>query len=265
MPETVFDLIVSVPGSSEARVAVGEVGAVGPWRFHLLDARSAERTERPRCTAPATGRTALVAMLTTETLACPEPPDVDRTTLGFAYMSASEFASELVVVGLEPETVTLATEDGDEVPYGWYGPDPSLALELGQPVMARRYDWDVTGSGFLDVLEVDGEARLAVNFRDGFTLELPDLSVIGVTMELGDPCSFQQGASECTGEPLIARTYPVHLFYEGSNVAVAQVGQTVEAGPYRATLLEASQYPGMFCPDIHVEAWGPFGVTLLRP
>lgn len=263
IPEEVFDVAVVTDAGDRATVGLGESVDVGGWQVRLLDARATEAVSERGCSVPAGGRSALSIARRSSDAICPEPAEVERGTLGLSY-SADESEVVALVDSIEASRVVLLAASGAVIEFGWYGPDPGLVLSPGQEVVVRRYAWSTTMAGFLDVIEAGGRPVLATISSDGFSLELPDLSVLGITLELGDPCEFDQGVAECTGEVLTARRYPVRFYYEGTNVAAAEVGESVPAGPYTATLLEAAQYPGMWCPDIHVEAWGPFGLTLQR-
>jgi hypothetical protein len=228
-----------------------------------LDARSTEPVTEGRCFEPATGVTMLAAVRQPSRRTCPEPPSDVPYPLGLE-ISASETIREFRVGAIEATRVTLVSDEGVETYFNWYGPDPRRALREGERVVARRYDRDVTMGGFLDVIEVADRTALAVISMDDFTLTTPNLSIIDLEVGLGEACVFEDGVVECTGETLYSSRYPVMLTLPDGNSELVTVGETGEVGPWLATVLEATQYPGMFCPEIHVEAWGPFGLTLMQ-
>jgi hypothetical protein len=264
LPLTVHDASVTTDTGARGDVQLGAVVGIGDWQVRLLDSRATEAVSDGGCFVAAAGSFAMTAARGSSRPPCAEPPEVSRDALGLD-ISASETTMPLTVLDVSADQVVLATTEGTEVVFGWYGPDARRALSVGSAVTARRYDATVTGGGFLDVLQARGRVALATIASDDFSLELPDLSAIDLYLELGEACSFDAGVAECTGETLLGQRYPVGV-RPGADAAPveAEVGETVSAGPWLATLVEASQYPGMWCPDVHVEAWGPFGITLMQ-
>lgn len=263
IPETVFNAQITTETGAQETVPLGSTTRVGGWQVRLLDARATEVVEERGCFVPASGTFLMVAAQQLEPRLCPEPPEVARGALGLSF-SASQTGRQLVVDTVGPEQVVLISDEGTEITFGWYGPNPRQAVPEGSVVTARRYDQTTTNRGFLDVLEVDGRVALAVTSSDDFILELPNLDAIGIGLELGEPCTFVEGVAECTGDTLVGQRYPVILTPEGDDPAEVEIGSMISVGPWVATLIEASQYPGMACPDYHVEAWGPFGITLMQ-
>ncbi len=264
LPERTFTADVTVPSGARETLTAGIPATVSGWQVLLVDARVTDAVEEGYCFEPAHGGFLMAATATTATASCPEPPVVVRGSLGL-NISASRTAREFIVDEVTPDSLLLLDAEGHETRFGWYGPDPSLAVPVGAVVMARRYDWDETRGGFLDVIELAGRVALATISNDNFMLELPTLEAIGLDLELGEPCFFDQGVLECTGETLVAQRYPLILTTETGESVEVELGQTGEVGSWVVTPVEASQYPGAGCPDgPHVEAWGPFGLTLMQ-
>lgn len=263
VPEWTYDLDLTTESGARGVVPLGETATVGEWNVANIEARSRELVDQGRCFLPATGQMLLAATRRVVRQPCVEPPDDAPYQLGLTEISASETVRDFRVGEITASEVELISDEGNATPFVWYGSDARRALRSGQRVVARRYDRDTTGGGFLDVIMADDRVALAVIRQDDFVFELPDLSVIDIDLALGDVCEFEQGIDECTGSPLIAQRYGVRVGAEGAETII-EVGETLEVGPWVATLFEASQYPGLWCEDLHAEAWGPFGITLMQ-
>lgn len=263
VPETVHAATITTEAGARATAQVGESVTAGDWEIRLLDARTSEALDRGGCFIEASGVFVVTAARRAARPPCPQPPEV-AVQLGLD-VGAPETSLPLTVQRLHPDRVVLATAEGTEVVFGWHGPDPSRALSVGDAVVGRRYASATTGGGTLDLIEAGGRVALAASETSGFTVHVPDLSVLGLTVELGEPCELGQSVGECTHDPLVAQRYPLLIRAAPGDAAVAvEVGETAAVGPWQATLLEATQYPGLLCPDFHVEAWAPFGLTLMQ-
>jgi len=184
---------------------------------------------------------------------CPEPPAVGM--LGFVPFAAAEFEHPATVTAIADDVVSIEVDGGLDADFYWYGPDPGLVLSVGDPITAKRYSWNVTSAGLLDVILLDGDVALATSVNDGFTIEFPDLSVIGVTLEHAEDCVV--GAN-----PGIQR-YSVTFSADLATSDEIRIGETGEAAGWSATLVEASQYPSEEGPP-EVEAHGAVYITFIR-
>jgi hypothetical protein len=263
VPATVHDVELTTETGARGTLSLGETAAVGDWVVSLVAASSSDAVDQGGCFVAAEGRSLLGAVRQAGRSPCPEPPEADRSRLGLS-VSAAETSRDLRVVDVQEDLVVLVSDEGVEITFGWYGPDPRRSLAPGQMVTARRYPPDVTGSGLLDVLLADGVPVLAAIASDDFVIAVPDLSVIGLDVALGEACALEDGVSECTGETLFAERYPVTVANDRGASVTVEVGETELLGALLVTLLEASQHPGVVCPDFHVEAWGPFGLTVMQ-
>jgi len=184
---------------------------------------------------------------------CPEPPAVGM--LGFVPFAAAEFEHPATVTAIADDVVSIEVDGGMDADFFWYGPDPGLVLSVGDPITAKRYSWEVTSAGLLDAILLEGEVALATSMNDAFTIEFPDLSVIGVTLEHAEDCVV--GAN-----PGIQR-YSVTFSADLATSSEIRIGETGEAAGWRGTLVEASQYPSEEGPP-EVEAHGAVYITFLR-
>jgi hypothetical protein len=173
--------------------------------------------------------------------------------LGWVPFAAAEFEHPATVTAIADDVVSVQIEGGMDADFFWHGPDPGLVLTVGDPVTAKRYSWDVTSAGLLDVILLDGEVALATTMHDAFTIEFPDLSVIGVTLEFSE---------DCVASPGIQR-YSVTFTADLATSDEIRIGETGVAAGWSGTLVEASQYPGEQGPP-QVEAHGAVYITFLH-
>ena len=129
------------------------------------------------------------------------------------------------------------------------------ALQSVAHHLNRDPGWAVTSAGLLDAILLDGQVALATSMNDAFTIEFPDLSVIGVTLEHMEDCVV--GAN-----PGIQR-YSVTFTADLATSDEIRIGETGEAAGWSGTLVEASQYPSEDGPP-EVEARGTVYITFLR-
>jgi hypothetical protein len=191
---------------------------------------------------------------------CPVPAVV-HGQLGFGEQTETD--GPMTVADVSADGVSLTTADGSLVVFGWFGPDPRRALSTGVAVTARRYDLLVMGGGVLDVIETNGRVALAtVSTASDYEIDLPDLSMIGLTVVLGESCDFEMNT--WCGFVERGRQYPVRLTAApGAPEVEVGIGETVEAGPWLATLLEAIYEPRS-CDDPNEDVFAHFDLTLMQ-
>ena len=182
-------------------------------------------------------------------LDCPVPPSVGH--VGFMPPpSVSELSATIDVI--DPDVVRLNVDD-QQVDFDWYGPDANDVLSVGDSVTCTRYAADVVGCGLLDVVRLGGEIVLAAARCESFTLEFPDLSVIGMSLTHAEDC--------VDGDD---HRYRVTFAVDASSSQELRVGDMGSAAGWTGTLVDATQWiPSSNDPESDTESRGVFMMTFV--